>query len=66
MFPFQKEQRAETDKKMVEMMKKEAGKVLQFRPVETNILANRARKLAAPDQYIQGLRKNVARGRRLK
>jgi len=65
MFPFQKVVQKDEDKKMLEMMQKEVAKgPISFKPVETNILRQRAKTMAAPDEFRKKLSDNVIRARR--
>lgn len=55
-FPFQKQVQKETDKKMLEMMRKEVERgPLQFSPVMPNVFQQRAKLFAAPDELRQKL-----------
>lgn len=50
--PFTKGQKVETDKKMVEALKKEVAKgALTFNPASTDVLKQRAKKMRVPDDF---------------
>lgn len=64
-FPFQKQVQKDTDKKMVEAMKKEvAAGVLYFKPIETNVFQQRAKLMRAPDELRQKLADSTLKARR--
>jgi hypothetical protein len=64
-FPFQKQVQKDTDKKMIEAMKKEvAAGVLYFKPIETNVFQQRANLMRAPHELRQRLADSTMKARR--
>jgi len=64
-FPFSIKTRADTDKKMVEVMRKEAARgVIKFSPIETpNPFAKVAKTMAVPDDFKRKLQDRLIQQR---
>lgn len=66
-YPYTKDSRTATDKKMMETVEKEVAKgAITFTPIQNNILRDAAKKYVMSDESIQKLRTAANRRKGLK